>query len=316
VKTCEQENAMNVKTAVEEYGYSILHLSPHTQRWYKEKLATFCRWCQAEGLELEQIKTTTINRFIEHLRTTPGENTGKPRSTYTIHGYAEVLRTFIRWCASEEYLSGRALNQFKMPGVEKKVIETFTPAQIKALFASCAKEFYPSLRQRDRAILATLLDTGIRASELCGLTMDRTHLEGGDPHILVIGKGKKQREIGLPDTARLQILRYVRRSRLIIPGQDHTFLGREGETLTESGLYQIIDRLGEWAHVQGVRCSPHTFRHTFAINYLLAGGDIYDLSRLLGHSTIKTTEIYLETFKSIHARRTRISVSKFMDGAC
>ena len=69
-----------------------------------------------------------------------------------------------------------------------------------------------------------------------------------------------------------------------------------------------MERLGEWAGISGVRCSPHTLRHTFAVQYLLAGGDVYVLSRTLGHSTVSTTEIYLRSVKQHQVRTTSFSV--------
>lgn len=304
---------MQVHEALENYRLDILHLSPHTQRWYVEKLTTFADWCKEHALSLEDVKTTTINQFLDYLRTTPGTNTGKTRSTYTIHGYAEVIRTFVRWAAGDdEYeVSGRALNRFKMPPVEKKVIQTFSPIQIKALFAACDKEYFPTLRQRDRALVWTLLDTGIRAGEAAGLTLERTHTEG-EAYIKVLGKGKKEREVGLSEQARMHLFKYIRRYRHAEPGEQHTFLGRAGEPLTTSGIFQIIERLGEWGRVEGVRCSPHTFRHTFATNYLKMNRDIYSLSRLLGHSSVKVTEIYLESFEAAEARRGQRSIGDFM----
>ena len=304
---------MDVHKAVENYHYDILHLSPHTQRWYIEKLSTFADWCREQSLQLEDVRTSEINRFLDLLRTTPGTNTGKTRSTHTIHGYAEVIRTFIRWAAEdEEYgISRRALNRFTMPTVEKKVIQTFSPAQVKAILAACSEEYFPSLRQRDRALIWTLLDTGIRAGEAAGLTLDCTHLVG-ESYIKVLGKGKKEREIGLSEQARMHLHKYIRRYRKAAPGENHTFLGREGEPLTTSGIFQIVERLGDWGRVSGVRCSPHTFRHTFAVNYLKMDKDVYSLSRLLGHSSVKVTEIYLETFKAADARRGQKSVANFM----
>lgn len=74
------------------------------------------------------------------------------------------------------------------------------------------------------------------------------------------------------------------------------------QPLTISGLERIIYRLGKWAKVKGMRCSPHTFRNTFAVNYLKATGDIYKLSRIMGHSGVDVTEGYLKTVKNKEVR--------------
>jgi len=86
------------------------------------------------------------------------------------------------------------------------------------------------------------------------------------------------------------------------------FVGRSGDPLTKNGLYQIIKRLGQWAHVKGVRCSPHTFRHTFAALFIKNGGDIYKLSKLLRHSSIGVTEQYLKSLQQSEVRKGTKSV--------
>ncbi|HYT34088.1 MAG TPA: site-specific integrase, partial [Ktedonobacteraceae bacterium] len=73
--------------------------------------------------------------------------------------------------------------------------------------------------------------------------------------------------------------------------------------LSVSGLEQIITQLGERAHITGVRCSPHTLRHTWAVRYLLNGGDLYKLSRLMGHTSVKITERYVASMRAWQARQ-------------
>jgi integrase/recombinase XerD len=87
-------------------------------------------------------------------------------------------------------------------------------------------------------------------------------------------------------------------------------MNRYGRSLRPNGLYQIFDRLGQWAGISPdeVRCSPHTCRHTFAVNFIRQGGDIYTLSKLLRHSSIKVTEEYLKSLKQSEARRGAKSV--------
>jgi integrase/recombinase XerD len=86
------------------------------------------------------------------------------------------------------------------------------------------------------------------------------------------------------------------------------FVNRSGDPLTPHGLGQIIKRLGAYAGIEGVRCSPHTFRHTFAANFIRQGGDVYTLSKLLRHSSVSVTEEYLKTLQQQEARRGAKSV--------
>ena len=82
--------------------------------------------------------------------------------------------------------------------------------------------------------------------------------------------------------------------------------------MTTNGLDQILRRLAEWGRVTGVRVSAHTFRHTYAVNFLKASGDIYKLSRLLGHTGISITQEYLKAFSAHDARQNSISIVDVM----
>lgn len=175
------------------------------------------------------------------------------------------------------------------------------------------KEETAILRMRDRACLALLLDTGVRASELCSLTVDNVFLKGREPYIKVMGKGRKEREIGLGRRAAEEVNRYISRFRRADPQERHLVLNRLREEMSPDGLDQMLYRLRDWAGISGVRCSAHTFRHTFAVNFLLGGGDVYVLSRLLGHEKISTTEIYLKAVKQRQARTQAFSVLDSLD---
>src|ERR1700694_587759 len=100
-----------------------------------------------------------------------------------------------------------------MPKLQVKIIETFTKDQVKAMLAACEKEFDHNLAVRDRAILYVLYDTGIRASELRGLTLDHVYLRPDDAYLKVLGKGDKWREVGLGKDARTALHRYLTRYR-------------------------------------------------------------------------------------------------------
>ncbi len=284
---------MLVIEAVEEYSYAILRHAPRTQTWYLSTLKVFVEWCVQEKLILEEIKQTDIRRFIESIRKRTNPRTGKPVTSFTVHGYARSVKCFLSWCSKEDgidtLVSERLPRRMEMPKLQSKVIETSSTDQVKAMLQAAEKEYNQTLTVRDRSIIYVLFDTGIRASELCSLTLDNVYLRADDAYIKVLGKGDKWREVGLGKTARTALHRYLTRYRKASATEQHVFLNRYKLPLTVSGLEQIIYRLGEWAKVKGVRCSPHTFRHTFAVNYLKATGDIYKLSRIMGHSGVEVT---------------------------
>lgn len=294
---------MSVADLIDEYLYTVDHL--RTRRWYEQKLAIFRQWAEREHIGMGEIRAVHIKRFTETLRSREHHRTGEPLSEYTVRGYIQVVKGFLTYCAKEE-VNKRV--EIELPHVEESPIEVFTKEQIRALMTATGHENTTTLRIRDQAILAMLLDTGIRAEELCTLTLDRCFLHVTEPYIDVLGKGRKRREVGLSQAARRQIHRYVTRFRTSDNSVYNVFVGRHGHPISPSGLDQMLYRLRDWSGVTGVRVSAHTFRHTFAVHYLLAGGDIYMLSRILGHTTVSTTEIYLRAVKSQQVRRAKFSI--------
>lgn len=301
----------NLRRAAQEYEFAVLDLSPQTQRWYKQKLGYFLDWAEGQGVtETEQLSPTDVRRWQDSLRGRINERTKQPLSTYTLHGYSQVVKGFVSWLVKEDVygVSDKLARRIKLPDVDEKVIEVFTREQIKKLLIVCGNELTRAMAERDRAIIRVLLSTGIRASELCGLTTEQITLTAHDPHIRVFGKGRKEREVGLGREAARSFSRYLSHFRKPKPGVKAVFLNHKGTPLTPDGVDQILYRLRDWAGVSGVRVSAHTFRHTFAVEFLRQGGDIYMLSRLLGHTSVKTTEIYLKAVRSREARQNGVKV--------
>ena len=303
---------MLVSDAIEDYRYAKGSKSSQTQLWYKAKLKCFAQWCEQEQLTMKDIKPAHIRRYLDYRRKQYNPITGKLLSTYTLHGDAQVIKGFLNWCAIEYEFEGlaeleRVANRIEMPSVEKKVIEVFTPEQINALLSACGKQNDKYMVARDRAILQVLFDTGIRAGELCNLTFDCTFLRPDDAYLKVHGKRDKWREVGLGNEARTALVRYTTRFRRAPRDENHVFVGRFGFPMTVGALDQLFSRLEKRAHIEGVRCSPHTCRHTFAMNFLASGGDFYKLKRLMGHDEASTTEVYTRAYEARTARQGNIS---------
>lgn len=295
--------------------------------------------CKDTPIMLHQINAQAVHLFVEHLRVTLiPKKTGQPVSSYTLDGYVRVVKSFLNWCLLDEEYSKQiqaiTVNRIQSPGVIEKIIETFTPSHIKSLFDACQREESEHLALRDEAILGVLLDTGLRADELVRLTIARISTDPRDAYVKVLGKGQKWGEVGLGERSRKCVAKYIRTFReptiedelkqahphlndqqikqLLkqeLP-QKVVFMNRYANPLKPNGLYQIFDRLGKWAGISSdeVRCSPHTCRHTFAVNFMRQGGDIYTLSKLMRHSSVKVTEDYLKSLKQSEARRGQKSV--------
>jgi site-specific recombinase XerD len=274
-------------------------LAPTTLVWYQQKLAVFVD--RYPALDTHDLTALELHEFLASFPALNG---------HTVKGYAQCLRAFLRWCATEGEVEERLVKKVQTPKVEKRLIRPFTQEQFDRLLDACVLDgpqaWFP---QRDQAILWMLLSTGLRASELCGLRRGDVAYDEG--YVRVIGKGNKEREVGpFPPALPKALRRYLR----VAPANDLLFVTRYHHPFTRSGLDQLLYRLERWAgerHFDGVRVSAHTFRHTYATNYLRCGGDIKTLSVLLGHTSVSTTERYLRDFGAKDARNQKV-VSTFV----
>jgi integrase/recombinase XerD len=195
-------------------------------------------------------------------------------------------------------LARNPAGRLQKPSGEKRLRVGFSDEHLSALFGVCDLE--TSLGFRDYTLMLLLLDTGIRVEELCKLTLDDVR-EG---YLTIWGKGRKEREVGISPTTAKFLWKYANLHRAAENDEVRAlFTNICGRRLTSSGVEQIFDKVAEAAGLpDNVAVTPHKLRHTFARTWLERGGDVYSLSRLLGHSTVKITEIYLEDFKSRQAR--------------
>jgi integrase/recombinase XerD len=156
---------------------------------------------------------------------------------------------------------------------------------------------------RDYVIIVLMLDTGIRRSEVVTLCIGDVY----ETYISVFGKGRKERQVGIhPKTGNL-LWKYIHKFRHPAnPDETALFItggkGCSGLPFGRGGMHGLIKRLKAKTGIDDVRLSAHTFRHTFAVMYLDEGGDLFSLSREMGHRSIKTTERYLKSFTSKNAR--------------
>lgn len=356
IKKRNELEPVTIHEAVADYLATphVKRLSEKTQVNYQYFLGVFARFCAEHSIiqnqktkvwsavsgetYLHEVSDQVVHVFLEHLKAThkPAKASHEEMASWTLATYVKCIKTLLNWCLLDErygqQVQAVAVGRIKKPKVEADIIEIFSTRQIEALFKACEREESEHLQMRDRAILALLLDTGIRETELVTLTIGNVSLESKDAYARVLGKGNKWGEVGLGEQSRRAIAKYIRMFRdptieyAFVQSQRNlserqflhakkqaiasapVFVNRYGKQLTPAGLYQIIVRLGGWAGIEGVRCSPHTLRHTFAVLFWRRTHDIRTLSKLLRHSSIAVTETYLRSILQSEARRGAPSV--------
>ena len=210
---------------------------------------------------------------------------------HTINCYLRALRAFWSWLIYEEYIDINPFAKIKVPKPPKKVIMPFSQEQISALLASIDTKSATGFR--DWVLTLTLLDTGIRVSELTELKQEDTDLVRRC--LKIYGKGNKERMVPIGITVQRALGKYINkyRPKPAYPLSDNLFLNRDGMPLTPNRVQSIVEKYALKTDLKGVRPSPHTFRHTFAITYLRNGGDVFTLQRILGHETLDMTRNYV-----------------------
>jgi len=266
-------------------------LSPNTIRFYRAILVRFQKFFDADPL-IGAITKADLQRFmisLDHL------------SKKTALGHHAGLSALWRWALSEELVERNLVREIPAPVPEQHTIIPFTQVEVKALLGAVDKSMpYARLGQREcqhsnpealrnRVIIYLLLDTGIRASELCGLRVRNLDLKAR--HVTVMGKGSKERTIYFSEITAKVIWRYLAQrsdeslDAWMFPAWHST------SPLDARDLYHVLHRIGQRAGVADVH--PHRFRYTFAIQYLRNKGDVYTLQRILGHTTLDMVRRYL-----------------------
>ena len=201
------------------------------------------------------------------------------------------MRTFFAWLQKEDLIPDNPLLHIKKPKIQKKVIEALKPEEIKALLGQFNSKDFNSVR--NRLIIMMLLDTGMRVSELNNLMIHDVDIQRGS--ILIRhGKGNKQRLVRIGSKTQKALWMYMSLYRR--GDSQRLFTDAGGRPLKVNAIKLLMYKLGKRANLEGVHA--HRLRHTFAISFLRAGGDVFSLQYLLGHSTLAMTQRYLQSLNA------------------
>lgn len=256
--------------------------------------------------EVSDITYDDLKQFMLYLRTDyKPERKSKslaPLATASFHRYWKAIRSFFKW-ANRELKIPRPDLELKMPLYTNKEIVPFTEDEIKRMIKACnySKTINDGIRkpyqfrrptaERDRALLMILLDTGIRSGECARLKIRDVNLENGEVHVMPYHIGKtKPRTVYLGKITRKMLWKYLS-NRPDKRDDDPLFVTLNNHPMNQASIRNVIGYLGDMSNISNAH--PHKFRHTFAIQYLRNGGDIFTLQRLLGHATLEMVKHYL-----------------------
>lgn len=277
--------------------------SPKTIKWYNDILKFFSRYLKENGYinDIDGFNIENARRYVLYLRNR-NRFDGHPYipqqhsllSPQTIRGHIRGLKALSSWLYREKYTDENRLKHLKIPRVPVKLVEPLTAQEISQITSSI--NLGSPTGSRNQAILVTALDNGLRASELANIELGKLNLKDG--YVKVMGKGFKERIVPIGDFVKMTLWNYINtvRPEPTIIGCDNLFLSPTGKPITANTLKLVFSRLAKSSGVK--RLHAHLCRHTFAINYLLNGGDIFSLKEILGHATLDMVSNYLHFTRS------------------
>lgn len=292
---------MNLSQAID--GFLLFKraagLRPRTLELYQHHLNQFVAWIGDP--EVDTLDAAIIMAFLAYLRDEyrPVRANGvtEPLSTQSIYNAWTTLKSFTRWTASTLDVSDIMTGQVPRPRVQNEEQMPFTEDEVRRLLnvvkphkhKRATTGLYYMTALRDQSIVMTLLDTGLRVGELCALTVGDLHVQSGRLAVHD-GKGGKSRVVWLGAKTRPIVWRYLQEREALDPAVP-LFPAANGRPLTASAVRKKLVALGARADV--ANSYPHRFRHTFAIQYLRNGGDVFTLQAILGHTTMTMVRRYL-----------------------
>jgi integrase/recombinase XerD len=258
------------------------NLSPRTVSSYGRDLKQFAQWLSDQELDLAGVDRASIRLYL-------GRRRDRGLSERSAARALSALRGLFRYLVRCDALGADPTAELESPKLWHTVPHTLSAEEIEALLA--APDTSRPLGLRDRAMLETLYATGLRVSELVGLSVDRLRLDPG--FVTVIGKREKERVVPIGRAAMHWLEEYLARGRPALDSQrrPELFLNHRGGRLTRQGFWKILRAHGLKAGIQS-HLSPHVLRHSFATHLVEHGADLRAVQMMLGHSSLTTTEIY------------------------
>jgi len=206
-----------------------------------------------------------------------------------------ALRGFYKFLIRQQVINNNPWSQVKNPRTSKKILDILDIEEVMGFLDSIPESTPSDLR--DRAMFEILYGCGLRVSELTGLRI--SSIDFDQKLLRFIGKGDKERIVPLGDVALLFLNKYIDSARGKIEKEkktDYLFLNMRGGRLSRQGLWKILKKYALMAGIEK-NLYPHIFRHSFATHLLQRGADLRTVQKLLGHSSISTTEIYTNLTK-------------------
>lgn len=290
-------NLQTSKTDVESFEYlynlfvrdcKIRNLSEHTFQYYKNELLKFCK--RLERNKVDTYPTTITEETIKDVVILGMMEEGKREAT--INANLRAIRSFFNFLEKEGYIVENPVKNVQLVKQKRTIIQTFSRGDIHSLLRQPNRSTFTGIR--DYTLMMFLLETGVRVRELCDI--QTTDINFQDGVVRIDGKGNKERNVPIQKTMKKQLANYLQ-----IRGHLDTktlFVNIDNDPLAIRAVQTNIKKYGRMSGIKNVRCSPHTFRHTFAKMSVQNGADVFSLQAVLGHTSMDMVRNYVNMFSN------------------
>ena len=257
--------------------------SLYTIENYQQDILEFFSYLEREGLHYKKLVYSDLRFFLMYLKEE------KKDKNSSIDRKLSSLRGFYQFLANEGVVSSNVFRLLSGPKKEKKIPRYFEYNELEALFEAC--DLSSPFGQRNRLILEMLYATGVRVGELVSIKVSDINQESRT--ILILGKGNKERIVPYGEYCEEILNLYLKEAYLSLNTKNspYLFLNHHGEKLTERGVRYLLEEVIKHTSIQK-NISPHMIRHSFATHLLNQGCDLMTVQKLLGHESIKATQVY------------------------
>ena len=257
--------------------------SSYTITNYGDDIEEYFLYLNREGLDYLKVEYSDLRFYLMYLKDEKEDNNS------SIDRKLSALRGFYKFLANNKYIKSNPFKLLSGLKKSKKLPRYFEYNELEELFN--VSDLSTNIGQRDRLLLEMLYATGVRVGELVNIKVSDIDL--GRRNILILGKGNKERYVTYGDYCDEILKLYLNEGRVLLntKDSDYLFLNKNGGNLTERGVRFILDNLIDKTSINK-KISPHMIRHSFATHLLNEGCDLLTVQKLLGHESIKATQIY------------------------
>ncbi|GAA0427241.1 tyrosine recombinase XerC [Virgibacillus salarius] len=264
-------------------------LREFTIKYYQRECNDFRNYLMQFGhsLIINEVLRSHIDEYVEDMQNR------RYLKVVTINTKLRAIRTLFNYLYENKYIDDNPMQKYSLLKDRKANIETLSLKQLQQLLNAPDKRTFTG--QRDYTFMLLIIETGIRLNEAAGILVEDVKLSEG---LIFIRNTKNHfhRHVPIQSKMKDQLRRYLRLRGIC--ETDHLFVTIDETAMTRSQLQKVTAKYGKLANIKGVRASTHTLRHTFAKLSIMNGAGVFELQKILGHSSMEMVRVYVNLFSS------------------